>query len=136
MRRKWKLLLIVSLTVVIGVVVAFRIFDSSSSVLSQVLHLERLPSSIRHLRMGSDVGTDEVRGFYFEIAPNEFPALLAGREFRPIDSGGTFEAHTIHVFPSVSFLARWLYVWDSPHAQCKITTNEEKTRVIVLFSAD
>jgi hypothetical protein len=59
--------------------------------------------------MGSDVWTDEVRGFYFEIAPEQFPLLLAGRDFRLLDFGMPFETKTIHVKPAVTFMARWKY---------------------------
>ena len=85
--------------------------------------------------MGSDVWTDEVRCFYFDIAPNDFPALLVGRRFRTIDIGGTFEARTIHVSPPVNFVARWRYLWETESAHCEINTNEEKTRVIAVFAA-
>ena len=135
MRRKWKLILIALLVPIIGAVVAYRIAESPSRILRHALHLQQLPPSLTNLRMGSDVWTDEVRGFYFDIAANDFPALLAGREFRPIDIGGTFEARTIHVSPPVSFIARWRYLWETEGARCQINTNEEKTRVIAVFSA-
>jgi hypothetical protein len=135
MRRKWKLILVIVLASIIGAIVTYRIMESPGNILRHALHLERLPSSIKHLRMGSDVWTDEVRGFYFEIAPSDLPELLAGRQFRDVDIGGTFQAHTIHVSPPVSFIARWKYVWETESARCEIAANEEKSRVIVVFAA-
>jgi len=136
MRRKWKLILIALFVPIIGVFIAFRIAESPSRILRHALHLQQLPASLTNLRMGSDVWTDEVRGFYFDIAPNDVPALLAGRRFRLIDIGGKFEAHAIHVSPPVSFIARWRYYWETESAFCEININEENTRVIGVFATD
>ncbi len=136
MRRKWKLLLIALLALIFGTITAYRILESPSRVLRHALHLERLPSSITNLRMGSDAWTDEVRGFYFEIAPDDFPALLVGRQFHPSDIGEAFEARTIHISPPIAFVARWQYRWETDGSRCYIIANEKKTRVIAIFSAD
>lgn len=121
---------------ILGGYATLCILDSPRNVLRHVLHLDNLPSSIQHLRMGSDVWTDEVRGFYFEVAPDQFPLLLAGRDFRLVDLGTTYEAKTIHVKPAVTFTARWRYMWETNGADCTIDANETKDRVAILFSAD
>jgi len=86
--------------------------------------------------MGSDLWTDEVRGFYFEISPAEFPKLLNGRNFELRDLQTTYDVSTTHIKPPISFSARWRYVWETDGAGCTINATESKDRVIVLFYAD
>ena len=136
MRRNWKIPITVLLASIITVLVTYRILESPNYVLRHALGLERLPSSITNLQMGSDVWTDEVRGFYFEISPEDFPALLAGRQFRRIDLGVPFEARTIHISPPVTFVAERHYRWRAENTRCEIITNDKKARVIAVFSAD
>ena len=136
MSRKSKLIVVALLVSVICAVAAFRIAESPSRVLQHALRLKQLPSSVSGLRMHSDVWTDEVRRFYFEIEPSEFPALLAGRPFRAIDMGGAFEVHASHVSPPVAFTGRWIYRWEGEGAYCEIKTNEERNRICTTFAAD
>jgi len=135
---KWGCLtpLAVVAALVLSGYIAFSILDSPSNVLKHALHLQTLPRSIKHLRMGSDVWTDEVRGFYFEIAPAEFPLLLTGRDFKLSDMGTTYQARTIHVKPAVTFMARWNYTWQTSGAHCRIDASEAKDRVAIVFAAD
>jgi hypothetical protein len=133
--RIWKISLLAVLVPIIGAVVTLWILESPSRILRHALNLERLPGSLTRLRMGSDVWTDEVRCFYFEIAPSDFPALLVGREFHSADFGGSFETRTIHISPPVSFIGHWRFMWETTGASCEINTNEERTRVIAVFSA-
>lgn len=135
---KWGCLAPLAVVAVLAVsaYVFLRIQDSPRNVLKQALHLQTLPPSIKGLRMGSDVWTDEVRGFCFEIAPNDFPLLLRGRQFELRDMGTTYEAKTVHVKPAVSFTARWCYVWTTNGANCTIDTTDAKNRVAVIFAAD
>ena len=134
---KWGCLTLVAIFAVLflSIYILHRIQDSPSSVLRHALHLQNLPSSIRGLRMGSDVWTDEVRSFYFEIAPDQFPLLLEGRKFR-INIDTVFEAKTKHMKPAVTFNARWEYMWETNGADCRIDVNDTKDRVTVLFTAD
>ena len=138
MRRKWKIALIALLVPIITLIVALRILESPTRILRHALNIEQLPSSLTNLHMNSDAWTDEVRRFYFEIAPKDFPALLPGREFWSRDLSGPYAvvARTVEVSPPVTFTPRWLYRWETEGAFCEINTNEEKTRVIVVFAAD
>jgi hypothetical protein len=135
MCRKWKQILIILLVPLTGAIMAYYILESPSRVLRYALHLQRLPASIRNLRMGSDVWTDEVRCFYFEIAASDFPALLTGRDFRSFDMPWTLEARTIHIAPPLSIPSQWEYLWEVEGAHCEINTNAEMNRAIVVFSA-
>ena len=89
--------------------------------------------------MRSDVWTDEVRYFKFDIDPNDFPALLSGRQFRVIDMGDDPEASTRPTPTPDTFNVRWMYEWDAWETRgslCQISTNAEKSHVIVIFSAN
>jgi hypothetical protein len=127
-------LAVVSALILTGYI-ALSILGSPSNVLKHALHLQTLPPTIKRLRMGSDVWTDEVRGFCFEIAPAEFPLLLTGRDFELTDRG-ICQARTIHVKPAVTFPARWHYTWKTTGAHCTIDASEAKDRVVIIFAAD
>lgn len=136
MRLKWTLILIGILTPIAIVIVGFRIISSPAFVLRHALNLDRLPTSISHLQMGSDVWTDEMRSFYFELDENEFPALLAGRPFEHDKSFRPASVETMHVLPPVRIVAHARYIWLVPGAMCVLSANQERTRVIVAFDAD
>ncbi len=121
---------------IIGVYISLRVADSPQRVLKHALGIPSLPPSITDLHMGSDVWTDEVRSFCFELAPQDFPALLAGRQFVLRDFGMTYEAKTMHIQPPITFIARLNYVWETAGVRCVIDASETKDRIIVLFSAD
>jgi hypothetical protein len=136
MRRNTRIVLITVLVPILCAVTVYRILESPSRILRHALHLRDLPSSISNLRMGTNIWTNEVRGFYFDIAPRDFPTLLTGRHFYRIDPGGTFEAQAAHLSPPVSLIARWRYRWETEGAYCELSTNEDETRVVAVFAAD
>jgi hypothetical protein len=139
MRRRYgrsTVVLLVISVLVLGADLTLRLLNSPRRILMHTLRISELPSSITSLRMGSDVWTDETRCFYFEISPTDFPKLLTGHEFNSYDLGSlSWEAKTIHISPPVAFVARWRYDWKGSAAHCQLVTNEEKSRVIEIFSA-
>ncbi|GHC67920.1 hypothetical protein [Roseibacillus persicicus] len=140
-KRRKKLVASLVLAGLIGIGVGvLRYLEAPRNVLQHALNLQKLPPSLDNLKMGSDVWGDEVRGFYFDVAAEEFPLLLTGRSYEEEDVNttfrGTFVARTIHVSPPVSFPARWRYRWQTEGATLEILTDEKRHRVIARFSAN
>src|SRR5215831_7899201 len=55
--------------------------DDGRAPLKLALGLATLPQSVRNVRYGEDAWTDYIVHVYCEVAPKDFAALLAGREF-------------------------------------------------------
>ena len=100
------------------------------------LKIKEIPNSIKNLKTGSEIWAgDEVRGFYFEIASEDFQKLLTGRNFEVRDFGATYIASTTHINPPVTMTARWHYVSDTNGSGCEIDVTEAKNCVIARFYA-
>lgn len=130
MNRRLKLVLIVIFVPIIVSVAAYRIAESPNRMLKYSLHISSIPPSIRNLQMNSEVWTDEVRDFQFDIDPIDFPRLLLGREYRSIDFA-PFDGKTITPFPIATSKK---FRWENKIADCTITTNEQRTHVHVFYT--
>jgi len=86
--------------------------------------------------MGSDVWTDEMRCFYFAIAPSDFHQLLAGRDWQSYALESPQETKTIHISPASALSGRSYYEWKTDGAMCRVFPEDSHEHVIVIFSAD
>jgi len=117
-----------------GVITAYLYFSSPHVILRHALHLQTVPKSVKNLKMGSDVWTDEVRCFYLTIAPDEFPQLLAGRNYST--NIGPAKMVTMHISPQMKVAGNVSYTWQTNSADCKVFADDSHEHVIVIFSAD
>jgi hypothetical protein len=115
----------------------YGVYDSSARpMLRRALRIRDLPPSIRNVRMGSDVWTDAVYDFYFEIAPPEFPRLLRGRDFSNIPLEYDY-AIPVQTRTGDSFRARYRYSFDQWKARaviCEVYADETMSKVIVHYA--
>ena len=77
--------------------------------------------------------------FDFEIAANDFTALLAGRQFKLVHANvgliPQLEKNGLEP-PAHNPNIHWAYRWDGPGAFCLVVADGDKTRVNVKFAAD
>ena len=93
--------------------------SSPRVILKHALHIQSIPKSVRNLKMGSDVWTDEVRCFYLTIAPDDFTQLLVGRNYRT--NSGPFETETMHMSPGAKVSGNICYRWQIEDASCDVS---------------
>ena len=90
---------------------AIRAVSSPSAILKHGLQISSIPRSVGNLRMESNVWTDEVRCFYFTIAPGDFQKLLAGRDFQNVTFESPHEERTMHISPPALISGHSYFQW-------------------------
>jgi hypothetical protein len=119
-----------------GGYMAYQLFVSPSATLRHALNIRDIPDSVRHLRMGSDLLPDEIRCFYFTIAPADFDQLLGGRTYQKFSTEFPETRRTIHISPTFMVTGHSRYTWETKTADCTIIPDDSHEHVIVIFSVD
>lgn len=132
--RSLQILAGAALFCITAIFTAYLYFSSPRVVLKYALNLQTIPKSVRNLKMGSDVWTDEVRCFYLTIAPDEFGQLLTGRNYQTID--GPSEAETMHISPRMKISGNLSFLWETNSTSCGVFPDDTHEHVIIIFSAD
>lgn len=124
------------LTCMAGIYIAYHIFASPHAILKHALHIQSVPKSVKNLKMGSDVWTDEIRCFYVTIASNDFAQLLAGHDYQVFTNASLFERETMHISPKKKISGHVSYHWKTNSANCEIYPDDSHEHVLIIFAAD